>query len=269
MTKWFHKCDLGWLKVRQKYLTATDVKELLPFTKTGRKRTITDEHYLKVLANKMVNLTASDCISTGAAARGHILEPYAIDRYNEDGVGNHTWLYHWDDVVVTRPKPDPFSLAFSPDAMSFSTPFYKDGKIDVVLSYVDDMNMSVTIGEVKSYSPERHMIAGYTPKDELEERWQIATAMAVCESIEVAYLLFYNPSMRNQLYIVDYDRADLANEIEAVLEVEKNWLAWIANFGMLNKHYLVSGKINEEEDIIRAIMKREELNPEGEKSVVK
>ena len=125
------------------------------------------------------------------------------------------------------------------------------------------------IGEVKSYSPERHMIAGYTPKDELEERWQIATAMAVCESIEEAYLLFYNPSMRNQLYIVDYDRADLADEIETVLEVEKKWLAWIANLGKLDKHYLVTGRVDEEEDIIRGIMKREELNPEGEKSVIR
>lgn len=262
MAKWFHKCDLDWLKARQKYLTATDVKDLLPFTKTGRKRTITDEHYLKVFAGKMVNLTEDDCVSTGAAARGHILEPYAIDRYNKVDFGKNAYLWHWDDVVITRPNADPFSLAFSPDAMSYEPSSFP--KENVVA--IDDIEV---IGEVKSYSPERHMVAGYTPKDELEERWQIATAMAVCESIEEAYLLFYNPSMRNQLYIVDYDRADLADEIEAVLEVEKNWLAWIANLGKLDKHYLVSGKIDEEEDIIRGIMKREELNPEGEKSVIR
>ena len=261
MTKWFHKCDLDWLKVRQKYLTATDVKDLLPFTKTGRKRTITDEHYLKVFAGKMVNLTEDDCISTGVAARGHILEPYAIDRYNEEDFSS-TWLYHWDDIVVTRINPDPFSLAFSPDAMSYDCSRYF-GKKSIAIDGVK------AIGEVKSYSPERHMIAGYTPKEELEERWQIATAMAVCKSIEEAYLLFYNPSMCNQLYIVDYYRADLSDEIEAVLEVEKNWLAWIANLGKLDKHYLVSGRIGEEEDIIRTIMKREELNPEGEKSVIR
>lgn len=258
MTKWFHKCDLGWLKARQKYLTATDVKDLLPFTKTGRKRTITDEHYLKVLAGKMVNLTADDCVSTGAAARGHILEPYAIDMCNEENIDR---LYHWDDVVITRTNPDPFSLAFSPDAAD-----YKQGNYGMPAVAIDGIKV---IGEVKSYSPERHMIAGYTPKGELEERWQIATAMAVCESIEEAYLLFYNPSMRNQLYIVDYNRADLADEIEAVLEVEKKWLAWIANLGKLDKHYLVTGRVDEEEDIIRGIMKREELNPEGEKSVIR
>lgn len=262
MTKWFHKCDLEWLKARQRYLTATDVKDLLPFTKTGRKRTINDEHYLKVFAGKMVNLTEDDCVSTGSAARGHILEPYAIDRYNEEDFGSNTWLYHWDDIVVTRINPDPLSLAFSPDAMSYDCSSYF-GRKSIAIDGVK------AIGEVKSYSPERHMIAGYTPKDKLEERWQIATAMAVCESIEEAYLLFYNPSMRNQLYIVDYDRADLADEIEVVLEVEKNWLAWVANLGRLDKHYLVIGKRDEEEAIIRNIMKSEELNPEGNKSVIR
>ena len=33
------------------------------------------------------------------------------------------------------------------------------------------------------------------PADQLEERWQIAVAMAVCETIEEGRLLFYNPSM--------------------------------------------------------------------------
>jgi hypothetical protein len=255
--KWIHHCDIGWLKARQKYLTATDVKDLLPFTKTGRKRTITDEHYLKVLASKMVNLTEDDCVSIGAAARGHILEPYAIDRYNEEDFGR---LYHWDDIMVTRINPDPFSLAFSPDAMSFSMPHdINDNVIPVVTP--DNWDMDITIGEVKSYSPERHMIAGYTPKDELEERWQIATAMAVCESINEAYLLFYNPSMCNQLYIVDYDRADLVDEIKVVLEVEKNWLAWIANLGKLDKHYLASGRIDEEQAIIKTLEKQQALNP--------
>ena len=260
MTKWFHKCDLDWLRARQKYLTATDIKDLLPFTKTGRKRTITDENYLKVFANKMVNLTASDCVSTGAAARGHLLEPYAIDRYNKEDFGSNTWLYHWDDMVITRKNPDPFSLAFSPDAMDC-----KQGDYGMPAIAIDGVKV---IGEVKSYSPEKHMIAGFTPHDKLEERWQIATAMAVCESIEEAYLLFYNPSMRNQLYIVQYERWELEDEIEAVLEIEKNWLEWLTKLGKLDQHYLVRGELDEEMAIIRGIMAREALNPEEERSVI-
>lgn len=265
MTKWFHKCSLDWLRARQKCLTATDVKDLLPVTRTGRKRTITDENYFKVLAGKLVNLTEADCLSTGAAARGHILEPYAIERYNEEDFGSNTWLYHWDDVVVTRPNTGPFSLAFSPDAMNNKPSFYDRSIISI--DKLVDGNVKV-VGEVKSYSPERHLACGYTQKFKLDERWQMATAMAVCDTINEAYLLFYNPSMADQLYIVDYDRHDLQDEIDTILEVEAKWLAWLDNISKLDKHYTVNGRLDEEQAIIRSIMKKEELNPEGERSVI-
>jgi len=261
MTKWFHKCDLGWLKARQKCLTATDVKELLPVTKTGRKRTIGDEQYLKVLSRKLVNLTEEDCLSTGAAARGHILEPYAIDRYNEEDFGGNEFLVHWDDIVITKEDPIWGGLAFSPDAMNVSP----NCRSQIITTFAD----ATAIGEVKSYAAEKHLTCGHTPKDELEERWQIATAMAVCPQIQTAYLLFYNPSMREQLYIVDYDRADLADEIAMIEQVEQDWLAWLKDFDTLDKHYTVDGDPGEEQKIIAAIMKREELNPEGERSVVR
>jgi len=266
MTKWFHKCDLGWLKARQKCLTATDVKELLPVTKTGRKRTIGDEQYLKVLSRKLVNLTEEDCLSTGAAARGHILEPYAIDLYNDAFHGGDVYLHHWDDVVIVKDKTVYGSLAFSPDAMNISlgTSLHKMWSAnDVWLTQVE------AIGEVKSYAAEKHLTCGHTPKDELEERWQIATAMAVLENIQTAYLLFYNPSMMEQLYIVDYDRADLADEIAMIEQVEKDWQAWLVDFDKLDKHYTVDGDPEEEQKLIADIMKMEELNPEGERSVVR
>lgn len=270
MTKWFHKCDLGWLKARQRFLTATDVKELLPFTKTGRKRTVTDENYIKVLAGKLVNLTEQDCVSVGAAARGHVLEPYAIERFNKENVFGSLRLHHWDDTVVSRPKPDLYSLAFSPDAVNFEQVNHER---NYMLPWIEASEIKEgieTIGEIKSYYPERHLLCGFTPKEELEERWQLATAMAVCDSIKEGYLLFYNPSMENQLFIVDYDRTDLADEIEAVLEVEQNWLAWrTATLGKLQEHYVANGNRNEEQSIIDGIMKLEELNPEGEKSVIR
>lgn len=261
MTRWFHKCDLDWLKARQTCLTATDIKELLPFTKTGRNRTVTDEMYCKVLARKLMNLTEDDCISTGAAARGHILEPYAIDRYNEEDFGNNEWLYHWDDILVVREDRVWGSLAFSPDAMNVK-------QLPLAQEHMALVPNATTIGEVKSYSAEKHLICGHTPKDELEERWQIATAMAVCPSIKTAYLLFYNPSMMEQLYIVDYSRADLADEIEVIEQIEKDWLAWLKDFDTLDKHYTVDGNPTEEQQIIANIIARESLNPSGEKSVI-
>ena len=147
MTKWFHKCDIDWMEARLNFLTATDVRELVPFTKTGRKRTIGDEQYLKVLSRKLVNVTEDDCMSYGSAARGHILEPYAIDRYNEEDFGGNQYLWHWDDMVIPV-NPSIFgSLAFSPDAMDIEPP-----KDEIVVCNIKP----TAIGEVKSYSAEKH-----------------------------------------------------------------------------------------------------------------
>lgn len=272
MTKWFHKCSLDWLRARQKCLTATDVKDLLPVTKTGRKRTVNDEDYLKVLSRKQVNITEADCISYGAAARGHILEPYAIECFNETGYGPRK-LYHWDDLIITRPIHHHLALSFSPDALdkrSDSNLWLKDAKGNTMTMVGASAPFGPTVlGEVKSYSPEKHLICGYANKMDLEERWQLATAMAVCETIGFAQLLFYNPSMDEQLFLHEYDRTDLQSEIDTILEVEDKWLAWLDNiYPMLSNGLLYQGVNSEESRIINEIMKREELNPEGEKSVI-
>lgn len=260
MTKWFHACNKDWLCARQRFLTATDIKDLLPITKTGRKRTVSDDNYWKVMARKLVNITSDDCVSTGAAARGHILEPYAIDEFNFAEICPQK-LHHWDDVIVARPRYQLFDLAFSPDATNVLSSCDDDR-----VTTITDINI---ISEVKSYYPEHHLICGHTPKEELEERWQIATAMAVCDGINEAYLLFYNPSMKDQLYIVNYDRADLSDEIEMILEIESDWIAWVNKLNKIDKHHTITGDPEEEQAIIRAIMKREELNPTSEKSIIR
>lgn len=264
MTKWFHKCSLAWLQARQGCLTATDVKDLLPVTRTGRKRTIGDEDYLKVLARKQVTITEGDCISAGAAARGHILEPYAIDTFNQTQYDSSK-LLHWDDVVVTKKNHSYMGLAFSPD----STNFPMDYEVRRSNQVVFEPSGFTKIGEVKSYSPEKHLVCGYTDKMDLEERWQLATAMAVAPDIETAFLIFYNPSVRAQLFVHEYSRMDLLSEIDQVLDVEDKWLTWIDNvYPMLDNALVYSGSGMYEQAIIAEIMKREELNPEGEKSVV-
>lgn len=262
--KWKHKCSLEWLKARQQCLTASDVKSLIPVTRTGRKRTIDDDDYIRVLSKKLVNLTADDCISVGAAARGHVLEPYAIEMFNGSDVAiDHGTFHHWDDVVFVRDGHKMFELGFSPDAMNVNmSQFEQRGSMMIPTSDV------TSIAEVKCYQADHHLSCAYTPKDLVEERWQLATAMAVCESIEDAYLLFYNPSMKTQLYIEGYDRQDLESEIDMVLEVEENWLAWLADFRKLDCCYMVSGDEGREHDIIQQIIKSEELNPEGERSVI-
>lgn len=267
MAKWFHKCSLEWLQSRQKFLTATDIKDLLPVTKTGRKRVVDDESYLKVLARKVVKLTEDDCLSTGYAARGHILEPYAIMKYNNwIGVGSSGYplMYHWDDLIIAKPPATNGGLAFSPDAMNIPM----DSPIVVHDAVVSSFPGKVTaIAEVKSYGAEKHFIAGYSNKMDLEERWQIATAMAVLDDIEDAHLLFFNPSVSDQLFIHSYDREDLKDEIAIVLDIEQNWFAWLSNLDIASAD-VVKGNYGTEQAIIAEIVDRESLDPDGFKSVI-
>ena len=212
--KWIHRCSFEWLKSRQNFLTATDVKSIIPVTKTGRARKITDADYLKVWSRKHTVLTEDNCISTGVMARGHILEPYAIDVFNNQH--KYPKLYHWDDVIVS-PGVIKYRLGFSPDAANVPQSQFA--------------NEIKYIGEVKSYSSEAHMACGCADKMSLEERWQLAVAMATVPEIEKAYLIFYNPSMPDyQMFVHEYSRIDLFDEINTVHAVENDWLNWIEKF---------------------------------------
>lgn len=210
--KWYHECSLDWMRARQKCLTASDIKDLLPFTASGRSRKITDDDYIKVLARKTKQLSIDDCISTGAAARGHLLEPYAIDFYNDHVQG--VKLYHWDDVVI-RNLSDSYDLGFSPDACNIPMP---DGIDDGCISYGPD-----EIAEIKCYSAEKHLIKGGTDKKDLEERWQVATAMAAVDSIMKARVIFFNPSMQQTMFFATYARKELEEEIRIVNKICDDW----------------------------------------------
>lgn len=241
---WKHKCSLDWLRKRQEYLTASDIKLLLPVTKTGRPRKVTEADYLKVKASKLKELTEEDCWSYGAAARGHILEPYAIDEFNRTHADTRTF-YHWDDVVIDDGNG---GIAFSPDGMDVpmgSSPKYATG-----------------IVEVKSYSPERHLVTAHTPKDQIEERWQIAHAMAVRKNINDAWLLLYNPSMQTKLYGIHYTRKDLEQEIETVSKVALEWVLFNISGGSLTTPFSLSaGGVRPEADIVRELEEMQNLNP--------
>ena len=251
MTKWYHEVSRDWMVARQSVLSATDIKQLLPVTKTGRARKVTDEDYLKVLASKIVEISYDDCCSTGAAARGHILEPYAIEMFNEFiGVSSNEVLHHWDDFVVASPNG---ILGFSPDALNFKQ------EADIppigVITEID------YIGEVKCYGADRHLICGRTPKEELEERWQIAAAMATCEKIDHAWLIFFNPSMTRQMYVVRYGRVELADEIETCLGIAQDYKKWRNDFFMQQENNVYFGSKDKEIRIIAHIMEMEKSNP--------
>lgn len=243
--KWEHKCSLDWLKERQGYITASDIKRLLPVTATGRPRKVTDQDRLKVYASKLVDLTEDDCWSFGAAARGHCLEKYAIDELNMN-LYDEAFCW-WDDVVIHKPGRE---LAFSPDAM------------DVPMG--ESFENATAIAEVKSYSPEKHLSLMYAPKETLEERWQIASAMALCENIDHAYLVLYNPSMASRcLAAICYERNDLEKEIETVRLIERDWAAFKMRFISLPTCGMITNRKGPNESLIKEMltMTQSVINP--------
>ena len=208
---WYHEVALEWMKARQSFLTATDIKDLLPVTKTGRKRTVDQSDYLKVFARKMKQLTERDCVSTGAAARGHILEPYAIDALNSTPLCGANYMYHWDDKLIVNDN-----LAFSPDGLNTN----RDGQ--VVYDY-KDLQDATSLVEIKCYNSESHYVKGSTDKMKLEERWQIATAFCVCPQISEGYLVLYDPSTRYQLFVHEYNREDLKDEMDIIKDIAEKY----------------------------------------------
>lgn len=247
--EWKHKCSLRWLRERQKYLTASDVRSLVPLTKTGRPRKIDDIDRLKLLAKKQVELTEEDCWSYGAAARGHLLEPYAIDALNDFLINRgapRQMFFHWDDELITRHGRD---LAFSPDAMD-------------IPQLHDDFAMPTRIAEVKCYSPDRHIVTAFTDKSEIEERWQIATAMTLLDTIEEAYLVLFNPSMRkNRLFVIQYTRNDLKKEIEMISKVELDWMLFKMTGSILPLSTERGSEGLDEVDIIDELERAQRMNP--------
>lgn len=246
--QWRHRTSLDWLKARQPYLTATDIKELLPVTKTGRSRKVDTDSYLKVLSRKLKKLTEDDCISYGAAARGHIMEPFAVHEFNYEYEETHIpKMFHWDDALITGNNSP---LAFSPDALDIERPNGDCVFIDVRPQYGL---------EVKSYTADKHLICGHMDKMELEERWQLAAAMKVCESIKEMYLMFYNPSMPTN-FIHVYTREDLVEECEIIDDIILRWNHFIdGSYPCLGTKF---GNRYDEQDIIKVLMEREKLNPE-------
>lgn len=248
--EWKHKCSLEWMNERQKFLTASDVKALLPYTATGRAKKITEEDYLKVYAKKAIQLTEADCISRGAAARGHILEPFAIEEYNVNRNKVMPKLYHWDDIVVI--KGPQYHLAYSPDALDIP---------------VMTKEKPTLLGEVKCYSPERHLSVARMDKMKCEERWQVATAMAVSPTIKTASLILFNPDMKNisnRLFVKSWDRCELEKEIEAIENIEKKWLDFIdeidsGKFLMLND--IKPKSVRNAEEIERIIEEDHRFDP--------
>lgn len=237
---------------RQVRLTASDIKDLIPYTKNGNPRKITAENFIKVMARKNVDLTLDDAISYGAAARGHLLEPYAVEAVNSNLKLN---LFHWDDTVVGENVK--YSLAYSPDALDIKQP-------DQTFAFVDKRDIEPgLLCEIKCYSIEKHIITGTSNPSLLEERWQIATAMATSPTISEGILALYNPSSKYQLFAIPYTRRELKEEIETVLDIEKQWIDFVHNDwdSIVRNNKMFVGNPLDERRIIIKLEQQNRLNP--------
>ena len=198
------------MDARKQVLTATDFITLKSSISKASKASLEGETLLPAFAGVWMEkhsdpvLGEEDLWSYGPAARGHIIEPYAVDVYAKlTGKKFH----HWDDVVVCDN-----GLGFSPDAvLNMKCP--EPGAFNAQEFTVQE------ILEVKCYSAENHGKAIATKPSGYKERYQIAWAMYVCPYIKYGTLLFYNPSAAVKIHTVRYHRDDLQKEIELCAQV--------------------------------------------------
>ena len=215
---WRHVVDKEWMMARTHYLTASSIKNILPITETGRKRSQAqiEANMMKVAANLMTaSISNEDCVSTGMAARGHLLEPIAIEEANKAA---NLGLYHWDDIILVKGL-----LGWSPDAMSIP----QTEKIALYDIELHGAPCPSSIGEVKSYGMEKHIASVYTDKEDCPERWQLAVGMALLKNCQLANLIFFNPDSTIRLAIKTYSRKDLEEEIQMVEEAETSFKKFV------------------------------------------
>ena len=217
-----HEVSIDWLRARQNYLTASDVcKMMTDINKLRQGKTTIDRcrSFAKVLGSKL-NLFPETQSPSSAAARGHFMEPYAVEEWEsvrQEGVT------HWDDFLMAS---DETLLAFSPDALNVPQPMG-------VMALVDGdgrfLNMGTPVEptsllEVKCYDEGAHYqrkldaMAGMLP----DERWQVAVAMAVCPCIRRGTVVWYAPQCMDW-FDVTFEREDLEDEIAVALDASVWW----------------------------------------------
>ena len=219
--RWHHSVAPQWLEARKHVLTATDVSNIMPeykrYLKAGSPEDPTPG-FLALWAKKNSD-SYQDPESTGMAARGHILEPYAINAWNKQVRSKP--MYHWDDsLIVDETK----HFGFSPDALNIPQE-YIDWSVQVEQtrmlgnSSAFEYKLPVAAMEVKSYSPEQHMKAIAADKMKRDELMQIAMAFVVLPTLNVMYLVYYCPGAPIEMYAESYSRDELHDQIRWILEI--------------------------------------------------
>lgn len=225
--EWEHSVAIEWLDERRDIITATELVGLIPEYKRWEKskgKQLPLAFY-SLWAEKMAE-TELDPSSYGPAARGHIMEPYAVDDFNINAITDAHVMCHWDDCIIKNG-----SVGFSPDGMDIvqSTADFcllvNKGKLTNKQGVVLD-EIPKQILEIKSYGIDRHtkcMMSDVKDKQLEKERYQIAAAMLVIPTIEVGWLELYCPQAVHSLCVKKMTRKDLEEEIELLQKVIDLW----------------------------------------------
>lgn len=221
--EWRHEVSEKWLMSRKACLTASDVRKLIPDFKrieAGKIKLEQAQQFAKVYGEK--RSFDMDPMSYGAMARGHVLEPHAVDEFNLSNLKRFTYFW-WDDRLIMDD-----ALGFSPDALDITQPpgtrFVSDPVIAEIAGANGQYRAPEHILEVKCYEAGAYYqrMAAAANGEPIDERWQVATAMVVCPTIEIADVMFYAPQCRSWFY-EEYDQHDLSEEIEVVKKIKDYW----------------------------------------------
>lgn len=231
--KWYHEVDSEWLKARKSVITATEISKLVP----EYKRTLKDKSgmissgFAALWAEKMTD-TEPDPSAVGAAARGHICEPWAVKAWNMQMNDN---MYHWDDALIRRN-----GVGFSPDALNIPqtissvvlnvqnriTATSDDAVVEDKILVAPDgtyIDAPVSLLEIKSYDPAHHMKCCIKDKLDQDEMMQIAVPFIVCPTIQKATLIFFCPGAPIEVKAFTYTREDLLDKIDLANKIIEKW----------------------------------------------
>jgi len=218
---WHHEVSTKWLQARRDVLTASEIKAMLPEYKRMLKKPEGELSlgFFALCGEKLSNDTP-DPESTGAAARGHIMEPYAVDDWNRNHPKNQ--YYHWDDLVIKRNgvgySPDGLDI---PQLVEFGVELDWSEKNKCLVQQNDTYKPPTRAIEVKCYEPKNHMKGLIIPKEDRDERLQIAVALMVLPSLKHVDVLWYCPEAPVPMYKERYKRSELKAEINVITGMVK------------------------------------------------
>lgn len=256
---WRHEVSPSWMLERRDVLTATELSSCIAAWKRITKAQKECEALFPAFAQlwaKKQSTSEPDTWSKGPAARGHILEPYAIEDWNKQSKDEK--FYHWDDTIIKRK-----GLGWSPDGLNVPQETGRPVVVEIDGRLCDQDHafnspLPTSLIEIKSYEPSKHMKCMMLTPDKLDERWQIACGMWVLPSIENAVILFYSIDTDLSFY-VRYDRSNLSEELVQIEEMVGLWNKTVAKLNEMPHRFTRSVTeeqvyeeyLNEQMDILR------------------